>query len=161
MDRKPKVDKLTISQVAAQEILKAVDAERIYTLETHAELITKRIEGDLTLLGVDISQIGRDAAQSFAENHRPNFHQQDEEQQTAFPFYWYQPESIIPIDENGTQVFLAWCTMEHWTAYKTIRNKKLKQFQDAEAGFRAADAFMTMNMLGHVHLKDLMGEQGF
>jgi hypothetical protein len=168
-DPKNKTVKLTLSQVAEQEVKKIVGIDGaktrgIYTLEQNAKLIQKRIEGDLTLLGFDISSTANQVAGAFAESRRPDFHKietrRKKDQQTAFQFYWYQEDRIIPVDEKGTQVFLGWATMEHWEAYAAIRNKKLMQFEASESGFKQADAYIRANMDGHLHLRDLIKEKG-
>ncbi len=129
-----------------------------------AALVAKRIQGDLTLLGFNIEATASQWAENFAESRRPEFHKVEPDKkkalQKAFSFYWYQDDRIIPIDEQGTQVFLGWATLEHWEAYSRIRNKKLTQFQNAESGFAQADKFIRANMPGHIHLRDLIKQQG-
>jgi hypothetical protein len=165
MDKKPKKQpKLTPNQVASQEVNKLIGDDHIYTNERLANLIAKRIQGDLSLLGFDIQAVASQWALNFSDSRRPEFHKVEIEKgktkQKAFHFYWYQDDRIIPINAQGTEVFLSWATIQHWEAYKKIRGKKLAEFQNAESGFEQADKFITSNMRGFIHIRDLMKSQG-
>ena len=150
-DKKHKVK--SSHQVAEEERQKLQDpVTGKFTLSDLSEACAKRINGDLRLLGINTDEIGRQWSHEYVRSRRPDWNQ--------VGFEWYQSDLVIPIDDKGTEVALPYATIEHWNAYREIRNRKMLEFKAAEKGFERADKWATKNLPKHDNLDAAMKANG-
>jgi hypothetical protein len=119
--------------------------------------VKKRLDGDLSLIGLDTSDVAQKSTRSFLDGRRPDWKQPG--------FGWYQATLLIPftgepnedgIVTQGKEVELQYATLKHLEGYAEIRFAGLQAFMKAEKLFKNQFKWIKDNLQDGENLGDLM-----
>lgn len=119
--------------------------------------VKKRLDGDLSLIGIDTTDVAKRSTRTFLDSRRPDWNQPG--------FAWYQATLLIPftveseedgIIVGGKEVELQYATLKHLESYAEIRFEGLKAFMKAEKLFTNQFKWIKNNLREGETLGDLM-----
>lgn len=121
------------------------------------QAVKRRLDGDLSLIGIDTTDVAKKSTRSFLDNRRPDWNQPG--------FAWYESTLLIPFtvesDEGGAivggkEVELQHATLKHLESYAEIRFEGLRAFMKAEKLFKSQFQWIKENLREGETLGDLM-----
>jgi len=136
-----------LSQVIDEE-RKKITVRGEFGVSSLVDVTKRRLDGDLSLIGIDTYDAAQSAVRSYLESRRPDW--------TQPAFDWYADELLIPFDENGNEVELKFATGVHLAGYADIRFAGFQSFMKAQNAFTKHFKWLTTNLKTGETLGQLM-----